>query len=147
MSLQAKQKLDEAASTVVQSHAAEIQQAKTHLDVWCVECQISQDVHSHQAKAFDTFIAECNPSEPYPAAEEEYCKMTIELIETIVTEGSKIPGGQGITFTSNILRLVPTLHVSLVVMSGLDLPPEAEYKILVPESVKGNKEARSSQFD
>ena len=143
MSLWPKQKLDEATSAVVQSHSAEIQQAKTHLHVWQVECQVSWDVGSHQAKAFDALIAKCNLAKPHPADEEEYHEAIIELIETIMTEGSKIPGGQGISFTSNPLKLVPTLHMSPVMMSGLDLPHEADYKILIPEPARENREPRS----
>ena len=63
-SLWAKQKLDDAALNVIQSHAAKIQQAKPHLYVWYVECKISQEVHGHWVKAYEALIAECNPIEP-----------------------------------------------------------------------------------
>ena len=42
-----------------------------------------------------------------------------------------------------MLRLVHTLHVNPIVMLGLDLPHEADYKMLFTEPVREDKEPRS----
>ena len=89
----------------------------------------------HQAKAHDDLVAGCGPAERVPTAEEEYQKATINLIETVMAEGSKIPGGYRVDFTSNILRLVLPLPINTMLMMELDLPPERDYKILVPKSM------------
>ena len=58
-------------------------------------------------------------------AEANLHKSMTDLVSTVVTEATKLPGGQGVAITSNILQLVPSLPSNLVVVTCVDLPPES----------------------
>ena len=66
-------------------------------------------------------------------AEAEYHQTTVELITAVIAEEAKVPGYHGIALTSNILSLVSRLPINPILMSGINLPPERDYKILIPE--------------
>ena len=66
--------------------------------------------------------------------EEEFCKSICNLISTIITEGAKIPGECGVALTSNIIQLVPTLHLNPVLAPSIDLPLGEECKITLGDT-------------
>ena len=63
-------------------------------------------------------------------AEANLHKSMTDLVSAVVAEGMKVPGGQGVAITSNILQLVPSLPSNLVVVTCTDLPPEREFKVV-----------------
>ena len=69
-------------------------------------------------------------------AEEEFCKSISDLISTAITEDAKVPGGHGVTLTSNILWLVPNLPLNPVLMPCIDLPPEKECRVILGETLR-----------
>ena len=66
--------------------------------------------------------------------EEEFHKSISDLISTVITEGTKVPGGHGVALTSNIIQLVPNLPLNPVLMPFIDLPPEKECKIILGDT-------------
>ena len=67
-------------------------------------------------------------------AEEEFHKSMINLISTIITKGTKVPGGHGVALASNMLHLVPTLPLNPVLMPCIDLPLEKECRVVTGEA-------------
>ena len=67
-------------------------------------------------------------------AEEEFCKSISDLTSTIITEGTKVPGGHGVALTSNIIQLVPNLPLNPVLLPFIDLPMEKECKIILGDT-------------
>ena len=63
-------------------------------------------------------------------AEANLHKSMMDLVSAVVTEGTKLPGGQGVAIASSILQLVPSLPSNPVVATCADLPPEREFQVV-----------------
>ena len=135
-------KLEEASAGAIESMMDDIRAAHTPADMWRIEKRLSVCISTHQAKAFDDPAApyKCDPeshqgrrkdmAEAWDLVEADLHKSMMDLVSTVITEGTKVPGGQGVAITSNILQLVPSLPSNLVLVTCTDLPPEREFKVV-----------------
>ena len=137
-----RQCLEKVSAEAIDSVMDEIQGAHTPADMWQVE-KISAHISHERAKAYSALIEQHhsmpdhltgkdgsgNGSSKMVDVEEEFSKSISTLISTVITEGAKIPGEHGMTLTSSIFWLVPTLPLDLVIVPSIDLPPEKECKI------------------
>ena len=111
--------------------------------MWQVEKKISACISCERAKAYGALVEQHRSmsdhltgrdgsgdgSSEMVDAEEEFCKSISNLISTVITEGTKIPGECGVALTSNIIWLVPTLPLNPVLAPSIDLPLEKQWKI------------------
>ena len=139
-----KKKLEEASAVAIESMMDDIKAVHTPADMWGIEKRLSACISAHQAKALDDLAApyKCDPkshqgkrkymAEAWDLAEAEanLHKSMMDLVSTVVSEGTKVPGGQGVAITSNILQLVPSLPSNPVVVTCVDLPPDREFKVV-----------------
>ena len=139
-----KKKLEEASAGVIKLMMDDIRAARTPADMWRIKKRLSVHISTHWAKAFDALAAlyKCDPeshqgrkkdmAEAWDLAEAEanLHKSMTDLVSTVIAEGMKVPGGQGVDMTLNILQLVPSLPSNPVVATCTDLPPEREFKVV-----------------
>ena len=68
--------------------------------------------------------------------EEEFNKSISDLISTVITEGTKVPGGHGVALMSNIIWLVPNLPLNPVLAPCINLSPEKECNITLGDTLR-----------
>ena len=133
-----KKNLETASAEAIESMMADIQVAHTLTDMWRIEKRLSAQISPQWAKAFEDLAkyyrakpkhheeGERGISEAWSlaGAEVSFHKLMMDLVSTVLAEGAKIPGGQGIAMTSNILQLVPSLPLNPVVVTCTDLLAE-----------------------
>ena len=147
-----RQCLERASIEAVDSLKDEIQGTRTLADVWWVAKRITAQVSRARAKAYCDLAQHHNSisdnltgqggsstgSSKIAEAEENFRKSVSKLVSTVVTEGAKVSGERGAALISSILRLVPTLPLTPVLMPTIDLLPERECRIILgdaPQSV------------
>ena len=145
-----RQHLEKVSAEAIDSVMDEIQGAHTTADMWQVEKKISADISHERAKAYGALVEQHHSKSNLPTGkdgpggrssemaevEEEFCKSVSDLISTIITEGTKVPGGHGVALMSNIIQLVPNLPLNLVLVPCIDLPPEKECKITLGDTLR-----------
>ena len=145
-----RQHLEKVSAEAIDSMMDEIQGAHTPADMWQVEKKISACISCERAKAYGALIEQHhsmsnhltgkdgsgNGSSEMADAEEEFCKSISNLISTVITEGTKIPGEHGVALMSSIIWLVPTLPLDPVLVPSIDLPLEKECKITLGDALR-----------
>ena len=115
--LYVKKELEEASMEATESMMDDIRAAHTPVDMWRVEKRLSVHLSTHWAKAFDNVAGpyksdpetcqdgrkDMNEAWDLVEAEANLHKSMTDLVSTVITEGTKVPGGQGVAMTSNIL--------------------------------------------
>ena len=145
-----RQCLEKVSAEAIDSVMDGIQGAGTPADMWWVEKKISTHISSERAKVYGALVEQhCSVSNlltgwdgsgdgssKMAEVEEEFCKSISNLITTVITGGTKVPGECGVALTSNIIQLVPTLPLILAVAPSIDLPLEKECRITLGDPLR-----------
>ena len=138
-----RQHLEKASTEAVDSMKDEIQSAHTSVDIWQIEKKISAQVSHERAKAYVVLTQHhdsvsddltgkgglSSGSSEIAEAEENFRKLISNLVSTVITEGTKVPGECRAALVSSLLCLVPTLPLDPMLTLAVDLPLERECRI------------------
>ena len=126
-----KKELEEASAEAVESMMDDIQAACTPVDMWRIEKRFSACISTQWAKAFND-LAGPYKSDPESCqdrgkdmagawdlveAEVNPHKSMMDLVSAVITEDTKVPAGQGLAMTLNILQLMPSLPPNPVLVA------------------------------